>query len=358
VTVFRQLLIGASQGDAITQMALQIQPSLARIGPSEVYARFVDPSASDAVTGINELPPGEENDVLLYHASYGDPEVTQVLRRRPERLVLLYHNITPSKYFIDDDPVFAAGLEWGRHELSLLREQTSINVADSEFNAAELRSCGFAEVHVIPAGLQPARLVTKVSCTATTNELSHRVPVPFVLSVGQLLPHKRHDVVIQAVHLLQWCHGLDVGLVLVGPSRSAAYERALRELVRRLNVSNVWFAGRRSDQQLATIFRAAAVYAGASEHEGLGIPPLEAMAFGVPVIVRDAGATADTVRGGALVLPDDSGPMMFAEAIRAVLGDQHLRTTLASRGHDRIAELQGGPGIDDLVELIVTRLGA
>ena len=59
------------------------------------------------------------------------------------------------------------------------------------------------------------------------------------------------------------------------------------------------------------------MFASASVHEGLGIPPLEAMAFGVPAIVRDAGATVETVAGGALVLPFGAGPLMFAEAILA-----------------------------------------
>ncbi len=65
------------------------------------------------------------------------------------------HNVTPSRYFVDHDPAFAAGLEWGRHELELLRERTALAVADSRFNAEELAALGFADVKVNRPGCAP-----------------------------------------------------------------------------------------------------------------------------------------------------------------------------------------------------------
>ena len=174
-----------------------------------------------------------------------------------------------------------------------------------------------------------------------------------MLGVSQLLPHKRQETLIQAVHLLQWCHGLDIGLVLVGAGRSPAYEQCLRDLVRGLRVESTWLAGRQSDRGLATIYRRASVFANPSEHEGLGIPPLEAMAFAVPTIVRDAGASAETVGDGALVLPDDAGPALFAEAIHRLVVDADLRGRLVAAGSRRIGELNGraeGGALAGLIE--------
>ena len=352
MTSIHQILVGAGHGDAITQMALEIRNGLRAFGPSEIFARFVDPAVADDVSGLHHLPVGRPSDILIYHSSFGDPEVTRTVLRRPEHLVLVYHNITPSRFFVDHDPAFAAGLEWGRHELELLRGRTAMAVADSRFNAEELAALGFADVRVIPAGVRPDRLLAIAPNTQTVVRLRSQVTQPFVLGVSQLLPHKRQEVLIQALHILQWVHHLDLGLVLVGPTRIPAYERGLRELVRRLRVRNVWLAGSQSDSALATLYRSARMFASASMHEGLGIPPLEAMAFGVPAIVRDAGATADTVGSGALVLPFDSGPLIFAEAMRAVHEDDHLRSTLICGGLDRLAELATEAEQCSLIDLL------
>lgn len=357
MTEFNQLVVGAAPGDAITQMACVIRDGLRSHGPSEIYARHRDPALEDDVLAMDDLPAGRPGDVLVYHASYGDPEITRVLLRRPERLVLVYHNITPSEYFIDIDPAFAAGLEWGRHELSLLCDRTWLNVADSEFNAADLRARGYRGVTVIPAGVEVDRLVTPDPHPDVVRDLRMRCGDRYVIGVSQVLPHKRQDVLVQAVHLLQTTLGIDVGLLLVGPLPSARYHRALEELIRSLRVEHAWIAGRQSDRALATMMRDAAVFASASAHEGLGIPPLEAMAVAVPTIVRDAGATAETVGDGALVLPNDAGPAMFAEAIARVLDDDELRLGLVSAGLARCNELaERARRSNELVELISAEL--
>jgi glycosyltransferase involved in cell wall biosynthesis len=304
---------------------------------------------------LDRLRSVSDEDVLIYHASFGDPHVTRALLRWRGRLVLIYHNITPSEYFLDINPAFAAGLQWGRHELSLLVDRTVLNVADSHFNAADLHHLGFPDVHVVPAGLQPGRLLDALDDRATLELLGDHVDGPFVLNVSQLLPHKRQDVLIQAVHLAQWCDGLDVGLVLVGPSPSLIYERALHELARRLRIRNMWFAGQLSERGLASVYRRAAVFASASEHEGLGIPPLEAMAFGVPAVVRNAGATRETVDRAALVLPHDAGPLLYSAAIARMLQDESVRSAFVERGRQRCYDVRLVDRCEELVSLIDDR---
>jgi glycosyltransferase involved in cell wall biosynthesis len=348
-----QVLVGASPGDAISQMAIRIRDELRLSGPSEIFARFIDAGLDDDISQVDLLPAGRPRDILIYHSSFGDPELTRVLLRRPERLVIVYHNITPSRYFVDVEPEFAAGLEWGLHELELLRDRASLVVADSRFNADQLDELGFEDVRVIPAGADPGRLLSVTPSRDTLQQLDQRVPPPFVLGVSQLLPHKRHEVLIQAIHVLQTVHRLEVGLVLVGASRMRTYQASLQELVRRLRVRNVWISGRQSDEALAAIYRRAAVFVNPSLHEGLGLPPLEAMAFGVPVIVRDAGASAETVGDGALVLPHEAGPLLFAEAIAAVIQQPALRSALVMAGAERLEEFSPDAGTTALVELLL-----
>lgn len=339
MTAIHQLIVGASAGDAITSMALEMQRNLRRLGPSEIFARFCDPSMDGRVRPMHELPLGRPRDLLLYHSSFGDPTVTDALLRRHDRLGVVFHNVTPAHYFEALDPVFAQGLHWGRQELALLQKRSVLNIADSEFNASEMRQLGYKDVHVLPAGLVPDRLREVTPDTEVTRHLAETYPSGYVVVVAQLLPHKRVDVVLQALHVLQWCLRIPLGLVVVGAGRSAAYTAALHRLARSLRISGVWFTGRLPDSALASVFGNASVYVSASEHEGLGIPPLEAMSFGVPAVVRDAGATRETVADAAMVLPEGAGPLLFAHAVERVLNDPQLRGELSERGLRRVREL-------------------
>ena len=109
---------------------------------------------------------------------------------------------------------------------------------------------------------------------------------------------------------------------------------------------------------MATLYRAAAVYATASAHEGLALPPLEAMSFGVPVVAIGTGAIPETLGGAGLVLPADAGPVLLAEALVEVLSNGELRDGLVARGRERVAQIESARPVDACVALLRDRLGA
>lgn len=126
-------------------MALHLQPLLAELGETAVFAHHVEPAVADRVLPLSQLPDEHRGDVLVYHASYGIPEITRTLLRR-RRLIVVYHNITPSEFFIDHNPQMASELQWGRHELELLRPRVDLAVAVSAYNARDLESMGYEDV--------------------------------------------------------------------------------------------------------------------------------------------------------------------------------------------------------------------
>jgi glycosyltransferase involved in cell wall biosynthesis len=347
-----QILVGAGPGDAITAMARHIRSGLRALGPSEIYAHFVSPGVAGDVLPLSSLSRPGRNDLLVYHASYGVPLITQVLLARPEPIVLVYHNITPSEHYVRHDPAFAAGLVWGRHELGLLHDRVRLAIAVSSFNAADLAAQGYSDVHILPAGLHPRRLHATAPSGALAPRLRDRFPHGFALTVSQLLPHKRMETIIQAMHLLQWVHERPLGLAVVGTPRSQQYADALLLYAQQLNVERVWFFGSASDAELSTMFRCADLFVSASAHEGLALPPLEAMSFGVPVIARDAGALAETLGGAGLLLPQDSGCALMAEAMVKVLDDPELRATLRRRGEARVAQIEADDPVEGFVALV------
>src|SRR2546423_1113101 len=106
-----QILVGASGGDAITNSAFALQGLFRQVGPSEIYARYYSADLATKVKPLRHysrrraLRP--DRDVLLFHASIGEPEVAAFLAERPELLVLMYHNISPPEPFRAYDPAFA-----------------------------------------------------------------------------------------------------------------------------------------------------------------------------------------------------------------------------------------------------------
>jgi glycosyltransferase involved in cell wall biosynthesis len=348
-----QVLVGATSGDAITGMAIQVRDRLRLSGNlSEIYAHFLDPTMASEVHPLEHLPRAAPRDVLMYHASYGAPEVTACLLGRPEPIVLIHHNITPAEYFIDHQPDFALGLQWGRHELSLLRDRVVLAVADSGFNASELESVGYVDVHVIPAGLRPSRLKSVGPDPGLATALHARFPDGYVLGVSQLLPHKRFETVVEAMHLVRWVHEMNLGLVIVGAPRMPGYKQALEHHASSLCLRQWWLPGSVSESQLATFFRLATMFVSASAHEGLALPPLEAMSFAVPVIARSAGAIAETVGDAGIVLPPESGPMLLSEAIAELNTNHDLRRSLIRRGTARVAEIERGDPAQQLATLL------
>ena len=112
-------------------------------------------------------------------------------------------------------------------------------MAASRYNALELEALGYTDVAVVPPVVDHGRLLDVAPHAGTMRHFAERVTGPVVLYVGQLLPHKRPDLLIQVAHLLTTYHDPDVHVVLVGAARMERYGEALRRYVRELNLPNV-----------------------------------------------------------------------------------------------------------------------
>jgi len=348
-----QVLVGAARNDAITSMALEIQLELAKKFDSKVYCYHpVGHSLPEFVKQLTEIGVGTPDDVLIYHLSFGIPEITEMLLARPERLVIAYHNVTPAEYYAKLLPEFAEALEYGKKEPSLLRNRVSLAVAMSEFSANELLAIGYRDVSVIPGGANPQRLGDVGVDINFMSELEQHFPNGFILFVSQVLPHKRVDHALEILHLLRTVHRLNVGLVIAGPIRQPIYDFALQTLRDKLQDSHLLMANAVTDEQLATLYRACLCYIGTSEHEGLSVPPLEAMANGAPVVVLGAGAVPETVKTGGIVLPMNTGVIEFSEIVAEVITNKDLQSQLRRAGVARLNEGFSENSAQRFVELV------
>lgn len=159
---------------------------------------------------------------------------------------------------------------------------------------------------------------------------------PFVLYAGNIKPHKNLERLIEAFNTLRR-GGLDtVKLVIIGDeiSKYAALRRAVHKY--KLH-KHVRFFGFVPDKTLAVLYRLASVFVFPSLYEGFGLPPLEAMASGTPVITSNVSSLPEVV-GDAALLIDPYEPDAIAEAMRRVLTEPALREDLRQRGLQRVKE--------------------
>jgi glycosyltransferase involved in cell wall biosynthesis len=334
--VIHQVLLGAAEGDAITQMALALRSELQKFADSEIFALWQHGDLMKMSTlPLDEIPASENIDLLLYHSSIGWQEMTDFLLARTEKIAVSYHNITPAYFYEKYQPEFARDLQLGRTELELIREKVVLTVADSSFNAEDIKQHGYHDAIVVPAGFSPKRLCHEKYDVQLLNELSMRFPNGYVIAVGQVLPHKRIEQVLETMHIMNSTYWGNIGLVICGVARQPHYREAINKFQNRCAMVDVQFTDAVTNRQLATLLRGARAYLGMSDHEGLCIPPVEAMSLGVPVIIKGAGAVPETMGEGALVLPKDCGPILAGEAINEVLTNETTRWNLINAGFER-----------------------
>lgn len=152
----------------------------------------------------------------------------------------------------------------------------------------------------------------------------------YCLYVGNAYPHKNLDRLLAAAKRLT-----DLRFVLVG--KEDYFFRRLMAEARRQAIANVIFAGYVEDRDLGTLYRNATLYLFPSLYEGFGLPPLEAMAYGLPVIASSLGSLPE-ILGEAAQYVDPREEGSLERAIGSLLADVTARERLRERGFRRIAQ--------------------
>jgi glycosyltransferase involved in cell wall biosynthesis len=200
-------------------------------------------------------------------------------------------------------------------------------ITDSEFSKTELER----ELRVPPSRIAAIPLGIGAPLPVGPAELDVAAFGRFVLFVGENDPRKGLDTLIEALTRLQ---GADISIPLVVAGTSTARSRALIERAHcRLHA-----LGHVDDPTLAALYRACAVFAYPSHYEGFGLPVLEAMSYGAPVIASSAAGIPEA-GGDAPVYVAPGDAQALAQALRRVTGDEALAAAMRERGYARAREM-------------------
>lgn len=168
-------------------------------------------------------------------------------------------------------------------------------------------------------------------------EKNYGISDPFILYIGGLSHRKNIVRIIEAFELLKTKYNKNIKLVIAG-KKDSNYEFYKKEVQRFSLASHVVFPGFIPMEHMPYIYNASELFVYPSLYEGFGLPPIEAMACGVPVISSNITSMPEVLKNAAILInPKDS--FMLCEKMYEVLSDNSLSNKLSKRGLCRANEL-------------------
>jgi L-malate glycosyltransferase len=304
-----QVLATLGYGDAIGHEVLGIQRVLRGAGyESEIFVQTADPRLEHLTQDYRDLADASHPDnVLIHHFSIGS-RASRMAYALPDRMVLIYHNITPPEYFVDINKELVQLCFRGRRELALYKSRCDLALGDSEYNRQELEALGFSPTGVLDVvpGFEHLRGPGDYTFAGAYDD--DWVNLVFV---GRVIPNKRLEDVIRFFHAYKTCFNPRSRLLLVGAhSGFERYLSLLHNFIATIGARDVHLVGHVSNEELVAYYELADVFVCASEHEGFCVPLIAYAATAVP-------ATMD----GAGVLFTNKDPLHVAGLINAIVDD-------------------------------------
>jgi len=334
-----QLIPAFHRGDAIGDTAFHMKRFFLSQGfQSEIYCLSRDEGLEGDSRLFDEYPIPTSTDICILHFGLPSP-LTKALIDMSGRKVIIYHNITPSEFFLEYSEEMARITDIGRKELKALSPHVELALADSEYNRQELVDSGYKNTAVLPLFVDFSKYDKPIDRMTYDLYKDGRTNILFA---GRVVPNKKIEDLIKVVFYYKKYVSPLVRLIVVGKTSSLpGYYRGLVQLADEfyLKPEEILFTGHIPDEEMFAFYKASDVFLSLSEHEGFGLPFIESLVFDLPVIAFDCTAVSSTL-GGAGILIKNKRFDYIAELIELVARDSGLRKKIIEGQRERLKRFQ------------------
>jgi len=298
-----QVMEALDVGDAVSKIAIDNASLLEELGqPREILTRYADEAVRGYTIPRSRILSDPDCGLIFHYWGYNHS--TWMLPAAKGRKALYYHNITPPHFFSSDSVAYRLTSQ-GYTQLSHILDHFDLLIGDSQYNIQSLAPYLTRPMPALPIYpvIDLAQMKEHPYDKSLVDHL-HSTRQVNILFVGRIARNKRQDRLMQAFDYYYREINPQAHLWLVGNENGdPAYRAELEEL--RLSLAscdNVHFTGKIGDAQTYAYYRAADIFLSASEHEGFGVPLVEAMTFDVPIIAYAATAVPETMgNAGTLI---------------------------------------------------------
>lgn len=332
--IIEQFLPAFHYGDAIGNSTLSFHRFLLDKGiESRIIALTIDECLKEKATFFKDYKENLESLKILHFAI--PSELTDFFLNTKGKKAMIYHNITPSNFFTEFSDDLVRFTYEGRKQLERLKDCFNIFVADSSYNAGELKGLNFKNVEVYPlmVNLEDYDAIHSIAYYNLLKDERKNI-----IFVGRITPNKKIEDLIKVLFFYKKYISPSIRLIVVGNINTLPkYFRAVRDIASRfyLTSEDIIFTGHIPFKEMLSVYRLGDVFLSMSEHEGFCLPLIESSYFQTPVVAYDAGAVSETLDGSGIIFRRKKYDTI-AGLVERVLYDDKLRKNLKKLQSKRI----------------------
>lgn len=279
----------------------------------------------------------EKSTVLIYHHSIYWKLGEEIINQSNCKLIMKYHNITPPIFFEKYSDNYTKLTTLGREQTKrLVRNPKFSFLSDSEYNNKELLDLGvnieetsilapFHKIEILSSLVkEQEEMISFLKSNGCIN----------VLFVGRVAPNKGHLNICHVVNSYRKLYDMNIKFWIIGgyDQEINLYNQEIENLIQSNQLDkNIIFTNKISAETLKSFFVGCDIFLCLSEHEGFGVPLIEAQYFEKPIVALNRAAVKETV-GENQIVTDKFDPEYLASVIHTIANDQEIYNYLVLQG--------------------------
>ena len=274
----------------------------------------------------------QKENILIYHYAIGS-DITEFFKKLPDHKILIYHNLTPAEFFRGINEGLYNVLIEGRDSLPSLVPSVELAIGDSEYNRQELETMGFSRTTVLPI------LIDFNTYHQFNTSLIRKYSDDYVnlLFVGRISPNKKQEDILKIFYYYKSINPKSRLFLVGGFKGCERYIDRLRDIVKKLQLSDVVFTGSVPFEDLISYYKIADIFLCMSEHEGFCVPLVESMFFDIPIIAYNSTAVSNTLDNSGILVKEKKYDEI-AELINVIAEDNNLKKKIIEQQKVRFNE--------------------